>query len=620
MSARAGRAIPRFLFVLLLLAVPSAAWGQVRPDSAPPDTTRRDTLLVPIPPESLDPDTVPSDSLRQTPESVVVNLFPRYPAALPTGFGAARWEWDREALSRSQGVTLLDFLARTPGLTVVRAGDHGQPSGLTALGLGGGRLRVYVDGFEIDPLGYTSLDVQQIGLADLETLRVERDLSGIRIELTTMRLPQNRPLSAIEAGTGTYDAKFLRGMLVRGVGEKSVVTAGYDALTTDGFRFDAPFSFVSARAAWSYAPSARTGFQAEIRNASVERVGGPYNENYDRRTILLRGRSEVRPGLMLDAALGRSWRKPADQDLLTEEVAAVQGLVRASYTRAISWFEASARFRDDELTASAAPALELSGRAALHPSPWLTTEGELRTARLGEAGSFVWKGTARAGRTGAPSLFVSVAGGEQGVGLVRDEEGVPLFSSFSSGVAALRFGADVARDAFSIGVAGVSLQGATIAPFGAAFDRGFDAVEADAARGVETHVALRVPGTLDLVRIEGWANYWGQRGGRPYLPDFDSRGAITAHGLFYDGQLEPTLSFEVRSRGSMLVPASDAGDPLLETDPYTLTNLLFQIRILDVQAFGLWENFLNYQTAEDIPGVRLPGQRLIYGLRWIFRN
>jgi hypothetical protein len=89
MIARARDALPRILFLLLLLALPRAAQGQVRPDSAPPDTTRRDTLRVPIPPESLDPDTVPRDSVRGT-DTVVVTLFPRYPKSLPTGWGAAR--------------------------------------------------------------------------------------------------------------------------------------------------------------------------------------------------------------------------------------------------------------------------------------------------------------------------------------------------------------------------------------------------------------------------------------------------------------------------------------------------------------------------------------------------
>jgi hypothetical protein len=552
-------------------------------------------------------------------DTIVVPIFPRYPSPLPTGWSAARWEWDRDALWRYQGYSLLEFLERTPGLTIVRSGDHGQPVGVTALGLGGGRLRVFLDGFEIDPLGYTSLDLQQLGTIDLESVRIERSLTGVSIELNTIRLPQNRPFSAVEAATGTYQSKLLRGALVRGIGGRSIVTAAYDAVTTEGYRFDFPFAMVNARAAWSYALSERTAFQAEIRNGGVERVGGLYNENYDRRTILLRGRSELREGLVVDGALGRAWRKPAEQDLIKPELTSVQGMLRASYALGTGWAEASVRLRDEELVASAAPRLELGTRAAFRPLAWLSAEGEVRTSRVGGEGGLIWQATGRAGRTGAPSLFLSVAGGSQGLGLVEDVDTVPQFSAVSSTVASIRAGAELNRSAFSLGLAGVTLAPADIVPFGAAFDRGIPAIEANAASGVEAHLSAVIPRTRELVRLEGWASYWPDRGDRPYLPEFDSRAALTAHGVFYEGQLEPTLSFQVSSRGRMRVPTPATADPF-ESTPYTLTNLFVQIRILDVQAFGLWDNFFNYQTAADLPGVRLPGQRLIYGIRWVFRD
>lgn len=606
--------------LLLLLALPRFAGAQVRPDSTAPDSVPRDTLRVPIPPDAVSPDTLPNDSTRDTARaSVPVAIFPRYPSPLPTGWSAARWEWDREALWRYQGFTLLEFLERTPGLTIVRSGDHGQPVGVTALGLGGGRLRVFLDGFEIDPLGYTAVDLQQMGTIDLESVRVERDLTGVRIELNTIRLPENRPFSAVEAATGVFQSKLLRGALVRGIGGRSIVTAAYDAVTTEGYRFDFPFAMVNARAAWSYALSERTAFQAEIRNGGVERVGGPYDENYDRRTILIRGRSELREGLVVDGALGRAWRKPADEDPIKPELTSVQGMLRASYALRTGWAEASVRVRDEELVASAAPRLEIGARGAFRPLPWLSTEGEVRTASVGGAGGLVWQATGRAGPIGAPSLFLSVAGGSQGLGLVEDVDSVPQFSAVSSRVASVRAGAEMNRSAFSMGLAGVSLAPADIVPFGAAFDRGLPAVEAGSASGVEAHFAAAIPRTRELVRLEGWANYWPDRGDRPYLPELDSRAAITAHGVFYDGQLEPTFSFQVSSRGAMRVPVLATG-AFVETTPYTLTNLFIQIRILDVQAFGLWENLFNYQTAADLPDARLPGQRLVYGIRWVFRD
>jgi hypothetical protein len=619
MIARKGGAVLAVL-LLLLAALPRGAAAQVRPDSAAADTVSRDTLRVPIPADAVKPDTLPTDSMRAgARDTLFVPIFPHYPEPLPTGWGAARWEWDRAALWRYQGFSLLDFLERTPGLTVVRAGDHGQPVGVTALGLGGGRVRVFMDGFELDPLGFTTLDLQQIGTIDLESVRIERDLTGVRIELTTIRLPQNHPLSAVEAGTGTYQSKLLRGVLVRGIGGRSIVTAAYDAVTTEGYRYDSPFSMVAARAAWSYALSERTSLQAEIRSGGVERIGGRFDENYDRRTILLRARSQPRPGLVLDAALGRAWRKPAEGDPLAPQLNSAQGMLRAAYTLGTGWAEASVRLRDDELVSSAAPRLEVGTRAAYRPLPWLIAEGEVSTARVGGAGGIVWRATGRAGRAGAPTVFLSAAGGSQGVGLVADEDSIPRFSAVSSTVGAIRGGAEINRNAFSIGIAGVSLVPGRIAPFGAAFDRGLPAMDVQASSGLEGHASLLLPRTRELVRLEGWANFWADRGDRPYLPEYDARAAITAHGLFYDGQLEPTASFQVAARGAMDVPTSETG-PIQATTPYTLTNLFIQIRILDVQAFGLWENFFNYQTAADLPGFRLPGQRLIYGIRWVFRD
>src|SRR5690606_7341136 len=132
-------------------------------------------------------------------------------------------------------------------------------------GGGGGRVRVYLDGFELAPLGLTALDAQQIAIGDLESVRVERRLDGIRIDLTPLRLPDARPLSAIEAGTGVYDTKLLRALLMRGVGRRMVAAAAFDQASSQGYGFDQAFSYSAARASLSYALTSRTVLQAEYR-------------------------------------------------------------------------------------------------------------------------------------------------------------------------------------------------------------------------------------------------------------------------------------------------------------------------------------------------------------------
>lgn len=618
-----ARWLPAFL---LLIGLPAAAGAQVTPDTPATDTT-----TVAIPATGVSPDTLPGDSLmRSAGDSTSAPVFPRFPNRLPTGWSHGRWEWGPEELRAYFGLTLLQFLERVPGLTVVRAGDTGYPVGITALGLGGGRVRVVLDGYELDPLGFTSPDVQQLGTIDLESIRLDREATGIRLELTTVRLPAGRPHSVVEAGTGMYDSKFVRGVLARGVGGRSIITAAYDAVSTDGFAFDSPFALAAARIAWSYAFSERSALQAELRSSGFDRAEGAGAEAADQRTILLRGRTQVAPGLLLDAAIGRTTRSPAEADLLTRTLASTQALVRASYDSPLAWSELSARLRDSELEVSSAPPLDLTARAAITPGGRLSADGELRYAPLGDASGIGWRATARAG-FGSAALFAGLSGGEAALGVVRDTayqvpsggsadaRREPVFAAVGASVGALRVGAEWARGGLALGAAGVALPAGRVVPFGVAFDRGLGAVEVEAATGVEGYAAFGVPLTGGFARAEGSVGYWSDTGERPFLPGLDARGAFLLGGLFFDGQLEPRLRFEVAHRGAMLVRAS--GSPTaIESRPHTLTNLLLQIRIIDVQAFGAWENFLNERDAADLPGSPLPGSRLVYGIRWVFRN
>jgi hypothetical protein len=157
-----------------------------------------------------------------------------------------------------------------------------------------------------------------------------------------------------------------------------------------------------------------------------------------------------------------------------------------------------------------------------------------------------------------------------------------------------------------------------VVPFGLGFDRGVEAMDVDAARGIEARASLPVPGTQGSVRLQGWFNYWADRGGRPYLPTEQGRATLELNREFYDGQLEPTLRLDLTQRGSTRVPLADG--ELVETDPYAFLDLFLQIRILDLRAYLLWPNLFNYRTAFDIPEHRLPTTRLIYGVRWFFRN
>ncbi|HYR08102.1 MAG TPA: hypothetical protein VEQ60_10045, partial [Longimicrobium sp.] len=127
----------------------------VRQDSAqiaiPGEAVRGDTI-----PDEAKPDSVPADSTLPAPN------FPVYPKPRQSGFGAASWVFGPAEMSRFHGLTLLDLLERIPGLVITREGGVGRAAGIAAFSTGGGRFRVFLDGWELRPLNASVLDLQQV--------------------------------------------------------------------------------------------------------------------------------------------------------------------------------------------------------------------------------------------------------------------------------------------------------------------------------------------------------------------------------------------------------------------------------------------------------------------------
>lgn len=629
---RAGSTIWGWLVAVLIATLaPGSLSGQVPTDTVPADTARSDTLVVPIPAGTVDPDTLPADSLMQRDSVIRVPPFPRWPDRRPLGWGAARWEWNRDELLRYHGLSLLQLLERVPGLLATRTGDFGSPAAVSALGAGGGRLRVFIDGFEVAPLGFGTPDLQQLGLVDLESIRVERGLQGLRVDLATLRMPEDgRPVSIVEAGTGVYDTKLLRALLMRGVGGRSVLSGSFEQATSAGFGFVQPFSASGSQLRWSYALDSLSVLQLEYHGKGVESTTESWPLSASERTLLLRGRSALRPGLMVDGMIGRTTRRSGEGDPLTRALSSLHAAARAVYDAGPASVEGSARLRTGA-GAVGLPTIELEARGLFQPAGWLAAESEVRsTARQGTA-ALEWSGTLRAGAARGLSAFGTLALGERALGVVRDSteegtettprEGFPVFATTAAGSAGARAGAEWATDRANVGVAALALSAGEVAPFGYyGIDRGTEVVQVGDAQGVEAYASVPVPLLRDLLRIDGTYQRWMKRGGRPYLPTQTARASALLHGLFFDSELEPSLRVQVEHRGRALVPGpqGDAFDG--ESVPHTLTDLFLQIRIIDVRAFLVWHNLLDVRGTADLPGRPLPGGRFFYGVHWTFRN
>lgn len=124
-----------------------------------------------------------------------------------------RWHWQGEALRSAGVVTLADLLARIPGATAFRANWIPAPQFIAWNG-DAGRLRVFVDGVEldaIDPRNGGVLDLALLPLWQMEEVSVERAPGELRAHLRTWRVDHTMPVTRTDITTGSENTNLYRG-------------------------------------------------------------------------------------------------------------------------------------------------------------------------------------------------------------------------------------------------------------------------------------------------------------------------------------------------------------------------------------------------------------------------
>jgi hypothetical protein len=590
------------------------------------DPVPQDTVRVEIPPEQMLPDTVPpvrgttTDTLGPPPE------LPVRTEARPAGFADAVWEWHGPELERLRGATLIELLERVPGLIVTRPHGFGQPAGIAAFGAGGGRLRVFRDGYELDPMGASLLHLQHIGIADLAGVRVTRSIHETRIDLSTFRLTSRVPHSAVEAGTGQPTLKLLRGVFARPTGQASSLLASFDLLDTRGPLTGPPSTLAAGAARWTRSFSPRFGAELEFRQLGTTFGRGTGAQDFGRGDLLGRMRFAPSAGIRLDALAGRSWRRPEVGDSVGIDATVDQAAVLGALRGALGFVDAAARVRRMDGDPYPMPTLDLSLRAGIQPTPLLFAEADARAAS-GRASASEFGAAVQLGPFAGVRLFGSGRFGARSVGTatdtfrILDGDTLPAiaYSTQRSTLDGYRFGAEWMRGSGTVAAAWLLSTAAGLVPFGLPFDAGAFAPlipETTAASGFEATAALPIAGGA---RFEATGTWWAETGARPYLPDLEARAALVFHGLYYTDNLEPTFRIEAVHRGAARVPGIETRRFDTSSDPYTLFNLYLQIRIIDVRAFLIWENLFLERAAADVPGAPI-GPRIHYGVRWVFRD
>ena len=176
---------------------------------APHDTSRAgtDTTRHPAIP-------LPSDTTRDTtkvPRDTIKAPLAHAERPLLLGVGS-QYHWDRDSIFSSGADNLLDLLSTIPGVTVFRSGWLASPQYAAYLG-DPGRVRVFLDGVELEPLDQRAggvLDMSEAQLWSLEDVSVERGADELRVYLRSWSVRRTTTSTRIDVETGDQGTNLYR--------------------------------------------------------------------------------------------------------------------------------------------------------------------------------------------------------------------------------------------------------------------------------------------------------------------------------------------------------------------------------------------------------------------------
>ncbi len=537
------------------------------------------------------------------------------PAPADTGFSAGAWAWARADLMRSGATTLTDLLSRVPGITGLRNGYYGAPETVSAWGSGGRRMEVVLDGFALDPLGRAATDLARFPLANLESVRVERGLNGVRIELHTLQPLAAQPYSVVEAQAGEpLGLTVFRGVYLAPHFLVGPFSAGVERTASDGLDRAEPANVFSAWVKWSLV-NERRGVQVEYLRSATERGGeSPFGSNLDRSDLVIRGRTSL-PGdhAVLEAFAGQS----VAEDSLAGD--AGRPRVRSRQMGARLGVETGPVVASGEVryrTQVRLPRLEGALHVAASPLAGARLSGEAVWDQWRDAGAAsAFTGRAELGPFLGLTPFAEVSAGKRGVAIfgTAPERVTPLLSGHGA-----RVGASFAWKGTRIAGAALDLHTDSVYTFGVPFDSVARSFPGGDTRGWE--LSGHIPILWRDFFLEGGYVHWMSGDRWLYLPEEEGRVSLVLHTLpLGSGNLEILGRLEADRRGVMSVP-STGGQEVVSLPARTVLNAYLQIRIVTVRAFVRFDNMSAVRSLADLPGRTLPAARVVYGVKWELWN
>jgi hypothetical protein len=642
-------------------------------------------LVAQEPPDSLGPDSLAlelPDSLTAEGDTLGVDSLPPPIRNLPD-FGRFGGDddpgvigrWEAGDLLGARATTVQELLETLPDGLPVRGGDYGTPENVVAVGMGGGRVRVFTDGVEELPLDGSVVDLSRIPLVGIGRVTVRRGGGELRIELESERADDDpRPMTRISAGTGDLETNVFRGVFLHPSAFGGAFGVGIERLDTRGRGGQEEGTL---RGVWLryLRPVGAFTLAAELRRGTVTNpipsIGATEST---RNTWTVRARAgepgglrgEVywsETGLELDGGQDGSGAELRAARLDRTQIGARGAWDRTTDAWSL-WARGEARRFGGDDRRALPPRLDSiladggSGDPGARPDDRLDLDLGFEVEGLGGAaarlGSDGWDDGRRqvAGIRAwtAPVFGVSLFGSHD-----RGERGwrptflrLPADSAAADSVAAqfapqpgrftdlesTRLGARVALGPLDVRGAWLSLRTDSVFPLGTADRGGLDARDGaafagDDVTGFEVEGRLALP-LLDGLAVVGALQQWEEEG--VYRPERIYRGGLDFANTYYEtGNLEIRASFLVEGRDSMLVAVADPDFVASPDDPdaipgparvpfYQSWNAYLQIRVVTVRIFVQWENFFGRRVLQDVPGRTMPGVRATYGVRWTFRN
>ena len=597
--------------VVILHFIPGSLVGQI------PDTilSAGDTLVSEAQITDSDSLMASSDSLDQ-----VVRIFPQMASLFPPSYEAGVWHYNRQAILSSSAMTLAELLELIPGTMVLRGGDYGTPETAVSFGLASGRIKIFWDGLEWTPLDTGVPDLSRITLAGVKEVRVERRMTGLRIELISLEPSESIPETVIQVGTGDLGTNLLRAELSHPDVLGGALTFAMDRLETRGPNFQNRGSLSGIGVRYGLHMGDKGGLIFDLKSST------PQNDNADlvgkvkRSDWNIRGRWRLLEGLVGEAFVGSSSLAEDSKESASDyhqEYSGRQLGIRANYEIGDLWAAGNARMFSGSMMREKAYDFKVGTNQKNLVAVEASVQGEYwseqKVSSLGFQAvtapllGFSFFGSYEDGTAG--SAFIS------GIQESDKETNVPEIFTKRKGS---RLGANFSWGGIDISAAMLHFHADSLRPLGLPIELGSVSLKGGDRNGFEGEINLPLP--IRGFKIEGTGQIWEEESS--YLPRRMWKGALTYHGLFKESEnLEVWAKAGVIGRDSMLLRT-------LELDSNHLTRVAalqrwfahIQVRVVTLNIFVRWENMLGKIDNYDFPGRKQPRFRTIYGIKWILSN